>query len=269
MGNRGRKLVAIAIAALALATACGNDDGGDGGDPGGGAADPTPIASPDEVLKVVDEGFSLSKSTNPESDTKTVSYGFVIENVSDEVAVTVRVGVKFTDDAGDPFLDLSGGDEFSVVLPGQRIGSGGSESYDGEALPAGMKVMVTLIASLDTPEGEHHREPPGPYAELRTGAPTEGDQPGGRQSYTVEVTNTYDVPIRPRVTAVWRAADGAIVGGASGTSVEQEIQPGASAPATFLRTVASPKVMQATIETYAEPVLGKVIVRNPVWQGEI
>lgn len=261
----------IAVAALALATACGNDDGGGGGggDAGGGAAEPTPIASPDDVLKVVDEGFSLSKSTNPSSINKTVSYGFVIENVSDEVAVTVRVGVKFTDDAGDPFMDLSGGDEFSVVLPGQRIGSGGSESYDGEALPAGMEVTVTLIASLDTPDGERHREPPGPYAELQTGTPAEGDQPGGRQAYTVDVTNTYDIPIRPRVTAVWRAADGAIVGGASGTAVEQEIQPGASAPATFVRTVKSPKILQATIETYAEPALGKIIVRKPVWQAEV
>ncbi len=259
----------IAVAALALATACGNDDGGGGGDAGGGAADPTPIASPDEVLKVVDEGFSLSKSTNPSSINKTVSYGYVIENVSDEVAVTVRVGVKFTDDAGEPFMDLSGGDEFSVVLPGQRIGSGGSESYDGEALPAGMEVAVTLIASLDTPDGERHREPPGPYAELQTGTPTEADKPGGRQAYTVDVTNSFDIPIKPRVTAVWRAADGTIVGGASGTSVKQEIQPGASAPATFVKTVSSPKVNEATIETYAEPVLGKVIVRQPVWQSEV
>jgi hypothetical protein len=269
MGNRSRKLVVIAVAALALVTACGNDDGGDGGEPGGGAADPTPIASPDEVLKVVDEGFSLSKSTNPRSINKTVSYGFVIENVSDDVAVTVRVEVTFTDDAGDPFMDVRGGDEFSVVLPGQRIGSGGSESYDGEALPAGMEVTVTLIASLDTPEGERHREPPGPYAELQTGTPAEGDKPGGQQAYTVDVTNTYDVPIRPRVTAVLRGADGAIVGGASGTAVEQEIQPGASAPATFVRTVSTPKINQATIETYAEPALGKVIVRKPVWQEEV
>jgi hypothetical protein len=269
MGNRSRKLVAIAVAALTLATACGNDDGGNGDDSGGGAAEPTPIASPDEVLKVVDKGFSLAKSTDPESDNKTVSYGFVIENVSDEVAVTVRVGVKFTDDAGDPFMDLSGSDEFSVVLPGQRIGSGGSENYDGEAFPADMTVAVTLIASLDTPDGERHRQPPGPYAELQTGTPAEGDKPGGRQAYTVDVTNTYDIPIRPRVTAVWRGADGAIVGGATGTAVEQEIQPGASAPATFVRTVSSPKVMQATIETYAEPAMGKVILRKPVWQSEV
>lgn len=264
MWNRSRKLVAITVAGLALAlvAACGKDNNG------GSSADTTSISSPDEVLKVVDKGFALYQPlTN--SNLKAVSYGFVVENVSDKVAVTVRVGVNFTDKAGNPFPNVTGGGEFSVVLPGQRIGSGGSQTYNGEATPADMNVAVTLIASLDTPKGERHRKPPSPYAELRTGTPVQSGDQRPRRPYTVEVTNTYDVPIKPKVTAVVRDAAGAIVGGASGNVVKNEIQPGASAPATFTRDVGSPKLLQGTVEVYADPALGKVIIRNPVWQAEV
>lgn len=262
-----RKLVAVAAAALAVATGCGKSDGSGGGGDGGGSADPTSIASADEVLKVVDKGFAVyRRGASDTSPAKGVSYGFVIENVSDQVAVTVRVATEFTDDAGKVMPDVTGGAEFSVVLPGQRIGAGGRAIYEGETIPDDMNVTITLIASLDTPDGERHLKAPGSYAELTTGTPVAGEKESYLQPYTVDVTNTYDAPIKPRATMVARDAEGKIVGGAVGKVPAQEIQPGATAPVEVDRDASSPKLQAATVECYADPGLGKVIVSKPVWQ---
>lgn len=261
MGHRFRGIFAIAVAALAVTTACSEGNGGNGG--GSSTEDSaTTIASADEVIKIVDKGFTSDTVTQSTGTLRGyVSFGFVIENVSDEVAVTVRVEVSFTDEAGKPVPRGLSGHDFSVVLPGQRIGAGDGYSYDGPAA-ANMDVRITLIAALDSMDGERHRKPPAPYAELETGNPVPDPE---RETITLDVTNTYDVPLSPMATAVVRDAGGAIVGGENQVVAEQ-IPPGGTAQAELNWGTHLSGRPEGDIEYYADPMLGRVITRTPVWQ---
>ena len=271
MGHRSRKLFfAVAVVALALTTACSEEKGASAA---GDADSPKRIASADEVIKVVDKGFVTYRVVKPGVESDYLSYGYVIENVSDEVALTVGVAVEFTDEAGNPLPDVtSAGNEFSVVLPGQRMGAGHGERYAGPApggdrpTIAGMNVKITLITALDTPDGKRHRKPPAPYAELETGDPVAVDRDSRAEAVEVEVTNTYDVPLQPKATAVVRDAEGAIVGGMASNPMAQ-LQPGDSAQAEFFdRLIEDPRLAEGTIESYADPNIGQMITRTPVWQ---
>ena len=273
MGHRTGKIIAVAVAALAVTTACGEGSGSSAAGSAGDADNPKAITSADEVIKVVDKGFITYRVGKPGTESDHVSYGYVIENVSEEVALTVRVNVTFTDETGDPAPDVkSVGDEFSVVLPGQRMGAGGSGKYSSRAADgerptiAGMDVEITLISALDTPGGERNRKPPAPYAELKTGDPVVAERNKRSESVSVEVTNTYDVALKPKATAVVRDAGGVIVGGMDG-KVVSELQPGAGARAELrARPTDDPRLAEGTIECYADPNMGRVITRTPVWQ---
>lgn len=252
---------------LTLATSCsGSESGQPVAEGGGDSANKRAIASADEVIEVVDLGFvtyRVTGSSGYQSDY--LSYGFVIENVSDEVALSVRVEADFTDEAGNLVEDAHGGEDFTVVLPGQRMGSGGSNTYEGPVI-ADMEVRVTMIGSLDTPGGDRHRNPPAPYAELRTSNPVgrpNGDESG--EVITLEVTNTYDVPLTPKVTGVVRDTDGVIVGGMGNNAMDQEIPPGDSAKAKVIRDIKLPRIAEGTSEFYADPVLGWIVSTDPVW----
>lgn len=249
----------IAVATLAVTTACGEGSGS-----GSSTEDssPTTIASADEVIEIVDKGFVSDTVTQSTGTVRGyVSFGFVIENVSDEVALSVRVEVTFTDEAGEPVPRGHTGHDFSVVLPGQRIGAGDGYSYDGPAA-TGMDVEVTLIAALDSTDGKRHRTPPAPYAELTTGNPVPDPE---QATITLDVTNTYDAPLTPMATAVVRDADGAIVGGEKQV-VSERIEPGGTGKATLNWIAHLTGRPSGGIEYYADPQLGRVIVSNPVWQ---
>jgi hypothetical protein len=273
MGDRTRKIIAVAVATLAVTTACGEGSGASSAAGSAGDADnPKAIASADEVIKVVDKGFVTYRVEKPGIESDYLSYGLVIENVSDEVALTVRVSVEFTDEAGTAVQDAGEGHEFSVVLPGQQMGFGGSDMFAGPApggerpTVAGMDVEVTLITALDTPDGKRHRKPPAPYAELETGDPVAVGRNSRAEKVAVEVTNTYDVPLKPTATAVVRDADGVIVGGMDSQAMAQ-LQPGDSAQAAlFDRPVDEPRLAGGTIECYADPNMGRMITSTPVWQ---
>lgn len=272
MGNRTRKIIAVAVAALAVTTACGEGSGSSSA--AGSASDarnPKAIASPDEVIKVVDKGFLKYRVDVPGVTNDYLSYGYVIENVSDEVALTVRTDVAFTNDAGKPIPDAGQGHEFSVVLPGQWMGVGDHATYadidSGEESPAiaSMNVRITLITALDTPDGKRYRKPPAPYAELAMGDPVSVSRNRQWESVAVEVTNTYDVPLRPKATAVVRDAEGVIVGGVDG-HVMGQLQPGASVKTKFdSRPVDDPRLAEATVECYVDPNMGRMITNTPVW----
>lgn len=270
MGYRTRGLVAVVVAALAVTTACGQG-GGSGSSTssrtsGADAGDSMKIDSADEVIKVVDMGFvtySVEKSVRQDY----LSWGFVIENVSDEVALSVSVEADFTDEAGKPVPGTEEANDFTVVLPGQKMGAGGNNMYEGPVV-ADMEVKVTMIGSLDTLDGKRHRDPPSPYKELRTSNPVETitGQDDDNEVVTLDVTNTYSVPLKPKVTAVRRDANGVIVGGMGNNAMDETIQPGGSAQAKLNGQVHLPRLTSGTTEFYADPAMGWIVTTDPVFE---
>lgn len=281
--RRRPSLAGLVVAAIVM-TACGGDDDSTDGDAsagGGGSANEFAIASADEVIQVVDSGFvpAPGKAIPGEHDGG-VSYGFVLENVSDKVALSIRTDVVFLDAAGTPLDGSGGGADFTVMVPGQRMGAGGFAVPEGGDV-AGMDVRVTLISALDTVDGQRHRDPPGPYSELQVSAPvldpersTTPTSPSWTEWVEFEVTNTYDLPLTPSVFTVSRGPDGTIIGGTGGTgtdslaSTDVEIPPGGSATADAKRTISYvPALEGAATEAYADPVLGWLVGLDPVWQS--
>ncbi|GAB3434197.1 hypothetical protein [Actinophytocola sediminis] len=270
MGERTRNLVALALVALAVATACG-DGGSIAGTPAtagsehtGGSANREKISSADEVIKVVDRGFvhyGVNRSSG--HNTAYLSWGLVVENVSDDVAVSVRVEADFLDENGE--LVEEAGNDFTVLLPGQQLGAGGSNSYDGPIVKD-MDVRVSMIGSLDTPDGQLHRDPPGDYVTLAADNPAARPSSDTHEVVTVEVTNTYDVPLTPKVTAVVRDTDGVLVGGMGNNDMDEEIQPGDSATAKLSRDVQLPRLATGTIEYYVDPAIGWIVTTDPLWE---
>ncbi|GAB3434168.1 hypothetical protein [Actinophytocola sediminis] len=257
MGHRTRGLLAPALVALTVLTSC-SDSGSSSGD----SADERTISSADEVIKIVDQGFVTFSSRPGVVPTEYVSWGFVIENVTDQVALTIRVEADFLDEAGEVIEE--DGEDFTAVLPGQQMGVGGRNSYEGSAIKD-MRVKVTLIGSLDTPEGKRLK-PPGPYAELTTNSPVASDTGKEIETITLDVTNTYHVPLTPTASAVIRDADGVVVGGMSSKAIKPEIEPGASGRASLARDIQFPRLANGTAEYYADPQLGWPISSNPLWQ---
>lgn len=280
MGHRRGAVVAFALVALTLVAGCGPSkiagspgpvgSGGGGSGPDAAEVREMKVESPDEILEVVQKGAITYRRTRGSRTTTYLSYGFVLENVSDKVALTVRVVADFLDEAGNVVEDARGSEDFTVILPGQRVGSGDTSTYGGEDLKE-MRVKVILIGGLDTPNGELHRKPPAPYVELKTANPVTGtheDSSGKRESVKIDVTNTYDVPVRPRPTAVIWDSAGKIVGGMSHNAMEEELQPGASGQASIgIREISLDRLATGVrFEYYADPQLGWIVTTEPVFQ---
>lgn len=279
--RRRPPLAVLALAAMVMTACSGGGDDSTNGDASTGDANEFAIASADEVIQVVDSGFVGAPGRDiPGEHDGGVSYGFVLENVSDEAALSVRTDVVFLDAAGTPLDDDGAGVDFTVMVPGQQMGAGGFARPEGGDV-ADMEVRVTLIAALDTLDGQRHRDPPGPYSELQVSAPvvnpersTTPTSPSWYELVEFEVTNTYDMPLTPSVFTVSRGADGTIIGGTGGTgtdslaSTEVEIPPGGTATADAKRTISYvPALEGAATEAYADPVLGWLVGLDPVWQS--
>lgn len=268
MGIRTGKLVVAVLAALAVASGCGAEStagsgssGGGSGD-GGGEATTETISSADEVIKIVDQGFRNYEPPAPGMVELYVGYGYVVENVSDKVAIGVQFQVDFNDEAGKPVG--KSGDAVSVLLPGQKFGVGDLENVEGEA--AEMAVRVTMITHLDTPDGQM-RKPKADYAELTTTGPeTVSGGSGDRRKVTVEVANTYDIPVKPRVTAVVRDAQGTLIGGGASFGERQEFAAGDSGPVEVSVDTRIDDGATGAVEYFTDPQFTAPLTKNPVWQ---
>lgn len=258
---------------MAVLTGCGEGSisgkpGAEGSGAGEDGGNRQAVDSADEIIKIADLGF-VAFNTGADSGYRSdyLSYGFVVENVSDKVALTVRVETDFFDKAGKP-VDARAGNDFHVILPGQQLGAGGVEHIEEKDIPADMKVRVSLIGSLDTPDGRSHRNPPAPYAEVTTASPVASRvSGGGREKISIDVTNPYDIGVTPKVTAVVRDAEGKIVGGGGVNSMDEEIPPGGTARTEITRDTRLERIAEGTVEFYADPQLGWIISRDPVWEN--
>jgi hypothetical protein len=132
-----------------------------------------------------------------------------------------------------------------------------------------MGVAVTYVAALDTVEGGRHRQPPGPYRRLEHGDPVtvaERSSPQ-RSTWTLAITNTYDIPLTPVVHHVLRGPDGPIVGGVAERPVGQPVQPGAVVPAEVAYDLAFPDLAEAVPDVYVDAGFPSPAVADPVWEA--
>lgn len=263
----------LAVGAVLLAASCGGDDGGSGtGDSGGAVEDALaePLSSADEVIQVVEQGFNVRRiAEGPGYQVDALDLGYVIENVSDHVAIDVVVEVVALDQAGNPIDDLSveGTAGFGVVMPGQRLGAGGTTRLDDGEVIGDIDVRVTMIVGLDTPDGQSYREPPGPYVDLEMTEPAPDPERIYHESswFTTSVTNTYDMDVMPTVRSVLRGADGSIIGGGSSGDPTDIVAPGGTATVEFRQSSGSPELDAATAEHFAVPELAMPLTPDAVW----
>ncbi|HEY8474016.1 MAG TPA: hypothetical protein VIL37_15455 [Natronosporangium sp.] len=208
---------------------------------------PTAFASPPDGVApaVAETGFSISPYENDES-ADLLSYGVLVENPGEFVALDVMVQIRLLDAEGEPIDELSGErtdhpgpqpQAITRLLPGERIGVGRTVPHYGSD-----------VAELDV------------RVEVGTWSPVQGDQwwfqpisasevvasdgpRGPTLGFTVDAAYTDDM-IRGQLwvgghfSAIFRDAGGAIVGGADcchGTGQTQvEVPPGRSQAELYL-----------------------------------
>lgn len=210
-----RRVVAVVLAALVL-TSCSDGDGG-----GARAADETTASTAarptttttttapprtGEPLVVAEQG--LSSFPDPVDHTATLGgYGVVLLNPNpDLVAVGVRVVTRILDPAGVELLTDS--TLLNGVMPGQRMALGRT-LIEPIVDPTQLAITVEVSAWLEPASADG--------ALTATGVVTEPEENGGAVTrFTVH--STWPEPEEGvDVTAVYRAADGRILGAESTT----------------------------------------------------
>lgn len=228
-GGDNRTPLFVALGVLATAALVGLilvvSSGGDGDDPppsssttvdspettggtetteGTDTTDDTSAPPADGELALGDKNFTISFDQLSEQDR--VSYGFMVENTSDQVAVGLSASIAFKDAQGT----VIGTDEelVNVILPGASFGIGDAGiEVDGE--PVDMEVTLSEPTSWESPDD---------FGEITTsGVNTTIDDWGApTTSFTAE--STYDRQLdSPYAYVIYRNSAGEIVGGAWST----------------------------------------------------
>lgn len=179
-----------------------------------GGAEPSEVPYPSghEDLIITDQGFSMSPDEATGRDT--VSYGALIENTGDRVAVICSIAVSLSDDAGTQiaFHDTAW---LSAVLPGQTFGVGFS-GLDVRGEPTGMEVVLDSITWDD----------PANYGEITVEVGDTSLDSYGRPTTTYTAESSYEDELSgPFAWVVHRANDGTIVGG-DGAYLDEPLVPG-------------------------------------------
>jgi hypothetical protein len=167
----------------------------------------------DGELAINEQNFTVS--FDQLSDQDTLSYGFIVENTTDQVAVGVNAAIAFKDEAGT----VIGSDEelVNVIRPGATFGIGDSGiEVDGDAVD--MEVTISEPTSWESADS---------YGEITvSGINTTIDDYGApTTAFTAE--STYEEQLdSPYAYVIYRNASGDIVGGAWSTM--QFLQPNGS-----------------------------------------
>ncbi len=211
MHRRLRRTTAGVLLALAAAACGGSDDD----EPAPTAADPLGSAAPStttttaapltgEPLVVAEQGVSTFPDPF-DPDATLGGYGVVLQNPNPEVMATgVRVVTRILDDAGTELLVDSA--LLNAVLPNERMAVGRTLIEPVEE-PTRLEVAVEVSAWI-LPASTDGRL-------VAEGIATEPEEAGGSVT-RFTVTSTWpDAEDGVDVTAVYRAADGRILGAES------------------------------------------------------
>jgi hypothetical protein len=182
-------------------------------------SDVTLPPGPDEGLQVAAQGITIVPDRF-DSNRREGTFAVIVANPHEGwLAQGVQVSVTFLDEGGSPLGSDSGFVE--VVLPAQRVAVA-SLFFDAPTVP---------VASLDIAIDVARWRETGPFAggftvtDVQTG---EAEFSGVRTTF--EIRSDFDEPlVDVGVTAVYRAADGRIIGGYD-TFVEL-LEPGVPTPA--------------------------------------
>ena len=262
-------VVVLAVAALAFAgaraliTGSADDDTATGGlldtdDDGSSVldedtpsledltSDVTLPPGPDAGLQVADQGITIVPDRFDESR-REGTFAVIVQNPHDDwLAQGVQVSATFLDEGGQP---LGADDGFvEVVLPGQSVAVA-SLFFDAPTVPvAGLDVQVEVARWRET----------GPVAggfsitEVQT---NEAEFSGVRTTFLIQ--SDFDEPLTDvGVTAVYRTADGRIIGGYD-TFVDR-LDPGVATPAEIDLLANVDPAQIASTELYPTAAFGSV-----------
>lgn len=185
--------------------------------PDGAAVTPTPVeagASADAGptgLRIVESGFTAFSTDGNDF----ASFAAIVDNPNDRWAVfRMEITIDFFD-ADDTFV--AGEEMFVQVLPGQRT------AISGEAFGAGQAVRMSVNLPDDTTAFEASRISSGLFrtADVETSRRDGLNVTRGRLTSRATVTESL-----VQLTAIYRSARGAIIGGAVGGV--DSIAPGAT-----------------------------------------
>lgn len=264
-----RGLPAAGAVWLLVFAAC-NSGGSDSERPASSVPDSVAAAS-DEApdggeVRVVEQGLSVfpgpaqpGTGYTPEAvaagqDHDVVSWGVVVENTSDWVATYTDIAVDLVDPGGAVTLrDRPGAETVVVLLPGERYGTGHTGMLTEGGEPADLEVEIgpSEWVTADARGVE--------FAEITArGIETSNDE-RLRFVTAFAMESSYSTSRPVWATAVFRNADGEIIGGTSrandtyGYDPDRTAAPGrSSGEITISRTV--PTVDDTQSEVYLDPV---------------
>lgn len=158
-------------------------------------------------LQVAESGWSHEAKANG----RVRSYGVIVENTSDRVAFQTTAKVRFVDAAGKDAMDPSGSfleGRVTVVRPGERVGFGATFLADGDA-------AVKMEVALTTAEWWGEDNTALEFAPITVGdVATDRSHPPRHLTFTVTSDYSENL-VSTRAAAVFRNAEGEIVGGAT------------------------------------------------------
>lgn len=209
-------------------------------------SDVTLPPGPDSGLQVADQGITVVPDRFDESR-REGTFAVIVQNPhQDWLAQGVQVSVTFLDEAGQP---LGADDGFvEVVLPGQSVAVA-SLFFDAPTVPvAGLDVQVEVARWRETGEVA------GGFAitEVQT---NEAEFSGVRTTFLIQ--SNFDEPLTDvGVTAVYRAADGRIIGGYD--AFVERLDPGVPTPAEIDLLANVDPAQIASTELYPTAAFGSV-----------
>jgi len=209
-------------------------------------SDVTLPPGPDSGLQVADQGITVVPDRFDEAR-REGTFAIIVQNPHDDwLAQGVQVSATFLDQAGAP---LGTDDGFvEVVLPGQSVAVA-ALFFDAPTVPvAGMDVQVEVARWRETGPMEGGFS----ITEVQT---NEAEFSGVRTTFLIQ--SDFEEPLTDvGVTAVYRAADGRIIGGYD-TFVER-LDPGVPTPAEIDLLANVDPAQIASTELYPTAAFGSV-----------
>lgn len=180
-------------------------------------------------VRAVDQGFTLDESDSGELES--VSYGVVVHNPADQVAVGVRLQARFVDQHNDAEV-LTDSTTLAVVLPGEAFGFG-REVVPEE--PGAVTDTVAMQVEVSEPEC-WWSDGAGDVTVGDVAATWLDDQTSSVTTF--QASSTFNQELVFDSWAVYRDASGRILGGSE--SVTPLIPPGGTVTGEILSFVPLP-----------------------------